>query len=361
MHTFYVQKQVKERITYWDVARGLAMLLVIFYHVPLYIRLCHPGAAEMLAPHISAGTWILPFFMPVFFVISGYFVNTAKNYWQFLWSDVKNLLLVGLLLSFVNVLIQTIGLQDTSALKWFWDTLFSKRFLNIILSNWFISAIFFARQIYYWTDRLTAKICKEQDWHYWTTEFVFLTAIAVAGILIEPYACCNSRWFYCQGLVFAIFLAFGKLLHEYPVDKRWLFAAGGGYIVFMAVARMTGISTLEYGMINSSFTLAHWPFYMLLALSGSALLIALAQLVNRFQPVEFIGRHTLVFYIPQGGVLLVTATLLGHWLMPDTPAAVWIYIGAMWVSALLGLGLLSWAQEGWQRMIDKLVQRQNKK
>ena len=347
----------KERITYLDLARGLAILLVIFYHVPLYIRICHPAAAELLVPHINAGTYILPFFMPVFFVISGYFTNTAKNYWQFLWGDVKNLLLVGLLLTFVNVLIQTIGLQDSGASKWFFQTLLSVHFLDIILSNWFVAAIFFARQVYFGIDRLSQYISKEHKGLYWLVELTMLTIIAIAGVLIEPHAPHNGQWFYCQGLVFAIFIAFGKLLREYPLSKWWMLGTGGVYILLKVVANLAGWSTLEYGMINTSFTMAHWPFYMLLALCGSALLIGVAQRVNQYAPLEFIGRHSLIFYIPQGGILYVTATLLGKLFLPDSPIHVWYYILIMWTVTLLGLSAISWIQEGWQYWYNKFCSR----
>lgn len=336
---------MRQRISYYDLARGLAILLVIFYHVPLYIRICHPCAAELLTPHINAGTYILPFFMPVFFIISGCFTNTDKNYGQFLWSDVKHLLLAGLLLSFVNVAIQSVGLRDIGAVQWFVKTLFSIHFMDLILANWFISAIFFSRQIFYAVDHVSRTISKERKGLYWSLLFGMLACFAIIGILVEPYAPHNNQWFYCQGLVFAVFIAFGRLMKEYPLNKWWLSGIGIGYVLLMLVARRAGISTLEYGMVNTSFTLAHWPFYMLLALTGSALLIALAQIINRFAPLEFIGRHSLIFYIPQGGVLLVTATLLGRWFLPNKNMHVWLYILILWLSALLVLSVLSFLRD----------------
>jgi len=98
-------------------------------------------------------------------------------------------------------------------------------------------------------------------------------------------------------------------------------------------------------MVNSSFTLAHWPFYMLLALTGSALLIAFSQFINRFAPLEFLGRHSLIFYIPQGGILVVSATLLGCWLHPDTSMHVWIYVIVMWIVSLASLSFLSYLRD----------------
>lgn len=343
---------MRERITYLDVARSLAILLVIFYHVPLYIRICHPDAADLLVPHIHAGTYILPFFMPVFFVISGYFTKTSMNYWQFLWGDVKHLLLVGLLLTFINVLIQSIGLWNSGAVGWFFHTLLSIHFLDIIFSNWFVAAIFFARQIYYGIDRLSQYLSRGRNGLYWCIELILLTFMAIAGILIEPHAPHNSQWFYCQGFVFALFIAFGKLLRSYPVSKWWMLGGGGIYILLMMVAHMLGWSTLEYGMINTSFTVAHWPFYMVLAISGSALLIGCAQLIDHFKPLEFIGRHSLTFYIPQGGVLLVTATLLGKILSLESALSVWLFIVAMWCICLCALSLLSVCQDGWNKCAE---------
>ena len=194
---------MKERLAYWDVARGLAMLLVILYHVPLYIRICHPEAAELLAPHIELGTYILPFFMPVFFVISGFFTRTDQPYGHFLWGDVKHLLLLGLLLQFVNIMIQVIGLRAPGHLWWFLRELFSLRCLDILFSQWFISAIFFARQVYYWVDRL-AQFTVHNSYPKGTIisqftiqliSFGLLILAAVGGILLDPFAPHNAQWF----------------------------------------------------------------------------------------------------------------------------------------------------------------------
>ena len=335
------------------------MLLVILYHVPLYIRICHPEAADLLAPHIELGTYILPFFMPVFFVISGFFTKTDQPYGRFLWGDIKHLLLVGLLLQFVNILIQVIGLRAPGHLWWFLRELFSLHCLDIIFSQWFISAIFFARQIYYWVDRMAVRLSQITNHHSPITiqliSFGLLILVAVGGVLLEPYAPRNTQWFYCQGLVFAIFIAVGRLLYTlhltpYTLHITHYTLLGGLYVGLMTLAKLSpltfnhspftfhlSISTLEYGMVNTSFTLSHWPFYMLLALTGSALLIALARLINRCSPIEFIGRHTLVFYIPQGGLLYVFSKRLGLFFLPDSPAHVWAYILIMWTFTLLFL------------------------
>ena len=332
-----------KRLTSWDVARGLAMLLVILYHVPLYIRICHPDAADLLVPHIEIGTYILPFFMLVFFVISGFFTDTSKPYRQFLWGDIKHLLLVGLFLQFVNIMIQVIGLRAPGHLWWFLRELFSLHCLDILFSQWFISAIFFARQVYYWVDRLALRLSQITNHKSQITNqlltFLLLLFVAVGGILLEPYAPRNTQWFYCQGLVFAIFIAVGRLLQitHHTLNIKHYTLIGSLYIVLMAVSKLTGLSTLEYGMVNNSFTLAHWPFYMLLALTGSALLIALAQLINSCPPLEFIGRHTLIFYIPQGGLLYVLSKRLGLLFQPDSPAHVWAYILILWTLTLLFL------------------------
>ncbi len=363
---------MKERIAYLDIARGLAMLLVIFYHVPLYIRICHPQAAELLAPHIHAGTYILPFFMPVFFVISGYFTHTDKPYGQFLWGDVKHLLLTGLALQLVNVLIQAIGLGTIGPVKWFFTTLFSRHCLDILFSQWFISAIFFARQIYYALNHLSAFIIKtihhsiNPSFHHSIILSIFFSIpLAIAGILLEPYAPINDKWFYIQGLVFAIFIPFGRLLSTLNFKLDGFFKLSTfifqllTYPFLLLLARFFNLSTLEYGMVNTAFTVSHWPFYMLLALSGSVFLISLARLLSSIHhsiisSFTFIGRHTLVFYIPQGGTLYVAATLLGRLFLPDTPLRVWLFILILWAVTLLVLSLLSLAYDAIQNRLIHL-------
>ena len=82
--------------------------------------------------------------------------------------------------------------------------------------------------------------------------------------------------------------------------------------------------------------------------------LGLARLINRCVPIEFIGSHTLIFYIPQGGILLVTASLLPKLFLPDTPAHVWFYILIMWFVALSGLTLISYLKTAISSLISYL-------
>lgn len=332
---------MKERIRFWDIARGLAVLLVIFYHVPLYIRICHPSAAALVEPHVYAGTYIRPFFMPVFFIISGYFTSTDKPYKQFLWGDVIHLLFTTLLLQLLNALIQTVGLGTLDPLKWWCKTLFSIRFLDIIFSQWFISAIFFARQLFYGIDHLTQLIARSKLIKQRILEGIILFVLCLACIFVEPYAPFTNKWFYIQGAFFTIFIYFGRLLHDVTLPRWTLPTLGGGYILLMALCKWINRSTLEYGMLNPSFVPRHLFLYLALALSGSALTIVIAKGIHHCKPLEFIGKHSLVFYIPQGGILYVTATQLAQWIQPDCPMHIWLYIIIMWATCLIGLTLIS--------------------
>lgn len=338
------------RLPYMDVAKGLGIVLVLYYHVPLYVRMSGATTAESLAGFIESAHVFLPFFMPVFFVISGFFMHSSKSFGRALWSDVRHLLLFGLLLQFINTLIQIV-VYGSGVITWWLSTLFSLNgCCRIIFAQWFVSAIFWARLVDRCCDCLTRG--------NFLTKGLLLLMVSCLGVVTEPYLQGIKDMYLSQGLVMALYLYAGQLLARLNPKRQWLLLMGVGYVLLLLMCYFSGVSTLEYGMVNASYTISHHPRAILLALTGSALLIALADYIGTCRWLEFVGRNSLVFYIPQGGCLVASCALLQRFFQPDTTPKLVFFMLLVVAGSAAVLSVLSWllAQKDWVKtQASKLI------
>lgn len=82
----------KERLTYIDVAKGLLMVLVVFHHVDG--NATKYGIINSAVDDIHAFSNIfVSFFMPCFFIITGYCSNFTKPFVRFLLGSIKGIML----------------------------------------------------------------------------------------------------------------------------------------------------------------------------------------------------------------------------------------------------------------------------
>ncbi len=341
----------KEREHGMDVAKGLAILLVIYYHIPLYVSMGCGTVSEYLKWFIESARTFLPFFMPVFFVVSGYFMRKHKPFLTYLWGDVRHLLLIGLVWQGLNVLIQQVCVPGNGAWNWWYRALLSGgQTINIVFSQWFVAAIFWARLVDWCAHQLTDGRLIYKG--------IVLAIISCVGVLLEPCIPGVSRVYLAQGLVMAIYLYAGQLLWEYRLKWWHLLLIGVVYVAIIVASYFLPISTLEYGMVNSSYTIAHHPLAVLLALTGSALLIGLSEWIGSSKVLEFIGRNSLIFYIPQGGCLVASIYWLQRVLVPDTLPKLCLFMGIVALVSIAVLSIISAIYELVQRVVTNKKTRE---
>lgn len=192
----------KNRISYWDMVKGITILLVILGHTecPDYLI-----------------TIIFSFHMPLFFIANGYFIRDYNIKRTFLRS-VKTLLMPYCFTCFISAIIFAFMGKGTAS----FEELFlikmkdmvggmskiSTRFqeFNSVWLVWFVCCLFLARNLYVILMKITEKFA----------DFVHLSIIillAIAGYLIGVYYA-FLPWSLDVALVSLVFLVFGNWMRR---------------------------------------------------------------------------------------------------------------------------------------------------
>lgn len=129
---------LKSRINYIDVAKGIGILLVVFQHCL--------GGGTLTDTMPATSKAIASFYMPLFFFISGY-LYSLKPAKDVFYSKVKSLLipllLIYILNFFTNNIFSAFGLKNYLLLEgyWFIETLLFISIIYFLLDCWIIKVI----------------------------------------------------------------------------------------------------------------------------------------------------------------------------------------------------------------------------
>lgn len=148
---------MKQRIDYLDIAKGIAFLLVIFCHSVAFTDI-QDGSCQLLHEIRYHSVWYAYFFMAVFFIVSGFFINTDKPWKTYLWKNFKMLVLGIIGIRFLDTLIRCTLTLNPSGMLEFVKNIFSESIL-MFWGTWFIGALFVARMLYFALSKVTDK-----DW-----------------------------------------------------------------------------------------------------------------------------------------------------------------------------------------------------
>mgnify|MGYP003735900695 CR=1 FL=1 len=279
--------QKNNRKYFLDIAKGIGIV---------FVMLGHSAIGESIASY----TYI--FNMPMFFFVAGYLTNLAKyqNYWQFLKSRLKGILIPYLGLSIISVIFYKfyyrmpgndyITIQNM--LKVFVLATRNQIFYNIPL--WFLPTLFITENIFYWIRKINR----------WWLELIIMFILGWYFVMAWD-TLYNPKLFWTldNACFYLIFLALGYYVRNKFIDITKLnwWVKNAMWIIMLSINLLVIVNKTWFDKIfRNKALLNNSMFYyislIVLAVAGIWSILKISKIINRQKILEFIGRNSLTFF-----------------------------------------------------------------
>lgn len=279
---------MKERLHYIDIAKGILILLMLINHTTFIYPELESYNKSVFSVVSYFGVYYGPFFMSAFFLISGYCSNFCKNLSSFVISNVKGIILPAFFFSVLQSIADSIFQGNITPIKF----LLSLGYWMYPAGFWFFTALVEVRFVLW----IFLKLCKRYNI---SNGFLLVITFILGflGILINKIGEVQDYsilFVYQQAMMALPFITFGHVLKEKDISSRIKI---GAYLYIASLLLFTVFDkpTPTYAFVMS-MKVYHYPVFVFLAITGSALVIYVAQLISRNSILEFIGRNSIVFY-----------------------------------------------------------------
>lgn len=282
-----------QRYKYLDIARGIGLMLVIISH------------SSGLSPYL------INFYIPLFFVLSGYVYKEGRSYGENVKRKAVRLLVPYFGYSALLFAFYAISGRSMEEMKLSLFGVFYSRFClyraqapdNVYLftiangAMWYLTAFFVASLLYHLVvDRCLAS-----------RRFLVGCGIVLLAVTMAlAYLPVLLPWSIDLIGVAVLFMLAGTLLGRAQFfEKKWnvplVLLVLVGYVVLSTVNPGINMSLREYGAYGAPSV----PLFVLIGLSGSMLCIWLGKLVQNFA----VGR--VLAYVGQNTIILLSLHILG--------------------------------------------------
>lgn len=265
--------KAKVRLTYIDIARGIAILLVVIGHMNQFYR----NNLNISNPQMLS--FIYTFHIPLFFIISGMLISEKSfkdvSFMKFLVKKIKTLIVPYLFLDITGGLFNVVVYSNVTLTN----------IKNIVINtltlhcnvgaNWFISALFIGEIILYFFMKYYMPIYKYIAW----IPFLLIN-------VFYPF----SHWINIavRGVIAFTFILLGYYLKEFfknNLNKHW-------YVILISLVITYMVSKFN-GQIDVWGSTIGNPFLCILGgLSGSYAVIGISKLISS-KLLIFIGQNTM--------------------------------------------------------------------
>lgn len=277
------QNLVKNRIGYYDIAKGVLILLVVIGHVKWRAECANISITKEISVTESISSFWYPFFMPAFFFITGRCSNFNLNFKNSIIKNFRTLIIPSFLLGVINCWMSNL-LNLDFIIRHYLSPFSPKTILIYGGGNWFLVALFLSKVIYSLIFRKLKTI----------QSTLGISVLYVIGVYCYNMQICNV-WYYQHAFMLLIYLHFGYVSKKY---KEWDKKCSLMFVIYIGIWVFLRDMNVSLPQISSNINL-HFNsiFYnLLLSLSGSIGVIGLSCLLRRNKILETLGKSSLVIY-----------------------------------------------------------------
>lgn len=301
----------KERLNYIDAAKGILILMVVYGHI--YWIFCKTFLIRNTALENYGNIqniWIA-FYMPAFFMLTGYVSNFNKPFFPYLQNQLKTLILPAISLFILSQILTYL----------FYDGNFSLGIIGVVKGQgfWFLYALFVAKILYYFIHKIKAL----------KKHIIIVLVIYLSGVLLNNFDI-PEFWSYQHAFLLLPSLAFGNLVKKIEKWSSLSFISTFIYIIILLfyvlfnykIPRVTGGIFLP---ISESVP------YLVLSTCGTIFFFQCCKFINNNTILEYLGKNSLVIYC----IHVAAIKIVGKHLIYYTPAFGYISMALCYVFVLL--------------------------
>lgn len=289
----------KERLHYIDVAKGILILLVVYGHLDgVAVSLGYQNSA-IEDVHRLVNSFV-SFYMPCFFVITGYCSNFEKPFSSILVSSIKSILIPAFFFSF---LFSGVWRLDINILL-----SFLRKLLLFGGNYWFLTSLFLARIVYWLINKITNEkliigVCS----------LSFIVGILLSAIPLE-----KEYWYCVHAALLLPYLGIGQFFKKHDVkfdNAFYVLCFCVSLLVTIILARkgilvkdcFFDVPGVTLGFININMTMLI-PL-LVLSITGSLAIMWVSIKIDKNVILEYLGKNSLIIYCVHSILLSKTISM----------------------------------------------------
>lgn len=282
---------MKERLRYIDVAKGMLIILVIIRHLP-QLSAEYGISNNLLVLLKKCSPCYLAFFMPAFFLVTGYCTDFHKStLTQFFIRQFKSIMIPAFCLGAVSIWISLIakGCGDLSE----YCKIGIRTFIFQGGAFWFLSALFIAKNLLKIWYLIMSKLKIEQGKKSFLLTFAFCLFLLGLACFFQLQGIVNV-WYFQHAFSLIVFLFVGQLFKYFRIEKTYLLCS----FLYVIAILYYYVFRKELPYITAGFHVTFLSIipYLVLAVLGSILCIYVSIKVNKNRFLEFLGKNSLLIY-----------------------------------------------------------------
>lgn len=291
----------KHRVPYVDMAKGILILMVMIGHMQ---NVCKElSVHDEVFATIDHLEWFWgPFFMPAFFVITGFCSNFNKPFKSFLISNVKGILIPAFTLGILEKWIGLVYVPDVCLHSFF--SLGIKNFIINGGSFWFLAALFLSKLTFYVISKFLRNL---------KVVGIIVIILHILGFYMFENSICRNYWYFQHSMMLTIYLFVGQILKGYNIffdSKKITMSLWGGYLVAVGVILLLGCESPHIAHNVTITNITFIPHFMF-SIWGAILILVTAKQIKTIKVICYFGKNSLIYYCLHINLLFLIVTLYG--------------------------------------------------